>query len=686
MKDENGLPNEHPPITEADNVHLLKSGFGGFDAFVRKAGWLDKALGELAEIGGDDVRAGANRLRKQLASFEPSITMIGQVKAGKTTLVNAMIGRPGLLPADVNPWTSVITSLHLDPDPATAGSGANFRFFEREEWTRLLEKGGRIGELASRAGAGEELDKIREQIAAMREKSRSRLGRRFELLLGQEHDYAGYDAELVERYICLGDDYGDDDGEDNTQGRFADITKSADLHMLRPEAPLKLCIRDTPGVNDTFMVREQITIRAIRESRVCVVVLSAHQALSSVDLALIRLISNLKSRDVVIFVNRIDELSDPVQQIPEIRAAIRSTLESHEGPADAKVVFGSAYWGENALMGTLDRLAPESAEALLKLAEAQLEPGDETQSPLEFVWALSGIPALYDALSERIVEGDGQEAVERIARKAGNLLSSIETAQKFSELPRVVRLRLDRDDLAGRLDQIATQSLEMLEREFELQIRSYCNQLDSSHRNFLHRATASLVEHLENEGENVVWSYEPTGLRLLLRSACKAFAARVQRKARQVFEATASDLSVLYRQAFGMGQDFQIEAPSVPSIPPPVVIGQTIALDIRGNWWKRWWQRRRGYEAYASSFFEMIKAETDPVLQDLKITQADTVRMDANALLKEFLEEQRRVLLGLAENPESHMAERETQPERAETEERLKSIRNSMARLTRDAA
>ncbi len=71
---------------------------------------------------------------------------------------------------------------------------------------------------------------------------------------------------------------------------------------------MPLCIRDTPGVNDTFMIREQITIRAIRESRLCVVVLAAHQALSSVDLALIRMIANVKSREVIIVVNRIDEI------------------------------------------------------------------------------------------------------------------------------------------------------------------------------------------------------------------------------------------------------------------------------------------------------------------------------------------------------------------------------------------
>jgi hypothetical protein len=53
-----------------------------------------------------------------------------------------------------------------------------------------------------------------------------------------------------------------------------------------------------------------------------------------------------------------------------------------------------------------------------------------------------------------------------------------------------------------------------------------------------------------------------------------------------------------------------------------VVIGQTIALDIQGNWWRNWWRRRRGYAAYATEFYAMIEAETDPIVTDLKTTQA----------------------------------------------------------------
>jgi hypothetical protein len=45
-------------------------------------------------------------------------------------------------------------------------------------------------ELAARAGADEELKKVRTQIIAMRDKTKQRLGRKFELLLGQKHSYA----------------------------------------------------------------------------------------------------------------------------------------------------------------------------------------------------------------------------------------------------------------------------------------------------------------------------------------------------------------------------------------------------------------------------------------------------------------------------------------------------------------
>jgi len=644
------------PLSVAGNLALLKMGSPALDACLQKAAGLRAALGELAEIGDENIALSAKRLQQQLDDIEPSITMIGQVKAGKTSLVNAMVGWPDLLPADVNPWTSVVTSLHLNPDPKAKSNRAMFRFFDQSEWNRLLDKGGRIGELANRAGADDELEQITKQVAQMRAKSQARLGKKFELLLGQEHDYGYFDKDLIERYVCLGDDFGDDTDVSDNQGRFADITKSADLFLHRSELPMKMCIRDTPGVNDTFMMREQITIRSIRDSRICVVVLSAHQALSSVDMAIIRLISNIKSREVIIFVNRIDELNDPAAQVPEIRDSIRATLKKHQGPVDAQIIFGSAYWANNALSESLPKLSEDSALALCNWAEKELEYMPETQTPSEMIWELSGIPALYRSLSDRIAEGVAQEAIDKIARNAINLVNGVHASNQIASSHMVFDNHdgVDKDEITRTLDAIEDRSLKALESGFSSLTKDFHARIDRSHRSFLERATASLITHLDRHGENSVWQYNPMGLRVLLRSSYQIFGKRIQSTAQKAFESAATDISKIYSTSFGgADEDFQIEAPRTTRVPPPVFLGQTIALDLQGSWWKSWWKRRRGYQAFAAGFYRMIMEETDPIVEELKNKQAETICLNATGLLKEFLTDQRAILMSVLDQPDA---------------------------------
>lgn len=688
MNDESGFIEQSKAGRPAANTGLLADCFENLGGFVEKRCELRDVLRELGDISDDATRKSAARLKQQLDDIEPSVTMIGQVKAGKTSLVNAMVGWPELLPADVNPWTSVVTSLHISPKPHKLDERARFRFFETDEWERLLNNGGRLGELARRAGADGELEKVREQIEAMRQKSKTRLGKRFELLLGQSHAYDTFDEELVERYVCLGDEFGDADDAPSSQGRFAEITKSADLYLQRSEFPMRLCIRDTPGVNDTFMMREQITIGAIRDSRICVVVLSAHQALSSVDLALIRIISNIKSRHVIIFVNRIDELADPTKQTGEIEASIKATLEKHDGPKDAQIVFGSAYWANHAISGTLNKLSKESADSLLSWAEASLTDEEKADEPLNVVWKLSGVPALYNAIGERIAESEGKDELDQIARSTANLANGIKAANDWvascaDDMP---EFRMDRATLERELQTIVNHATISMNAEFDRIVEAHHAKLDRSHRNFLERATSSLIEHLEKHGEGKVWSYEPTGLRLLLRSAYQLFGAKVQRSMTAVFEASGNEMSELYRKALGADDDFAVAAPILPRIPPPVVIGQTIALDMKGSWWRNWWKRRRGYKAYAQNFYTMIMGETDPIVDDLKGTQVDAVRAAFAEALENFLNEQKTLLLGLLDQAEGGKASFVEAFGGRATEQRLTAIRDTMQNMTKDAA
>ncbi|MEL6376281.1 MAG: dynamin family protein [Pseudomonadota bacterium] len=603
---------------------------------------LRAAFDTLETLGGASIGKSMARMRREMDDFEPTITVLGQVKAGKTALVNAMAGWSDMLPSDVNPWTSVVTSLHLKPGEERSENGAKFRFMTDAEWDRLLSKGGRIGELASRAGAESELQKISEQIEMVRERARRRLGKKFEMLIGQEHEYGYFDKNLLEKYICLGDAFELDEEmpADAEQGRFAEILRSADLYLNSVMVPCNLCLRDTPGVNDTFMMREQITVQAIRDSRICVVVLSANQALTSVDMGLIRLISNLKSRNIVIFVNRIDELSEPARQVPEIKASIEKTLAQHNAPEGIEIIFGSAYWANVALSGDIEAMSRSSEGALLQWAEHAMTAHSQSDSGKDMVWGLSGVPGLFAALSERIDEDLGRPFLQKLSSNAITIVTSRQAAGK---------IKVDSANAAQSNPEVALQSLktvsnrhtEALREDLSILIEEFRGRTNRAHAQFIERATQSLITHLEQFGPKAGWKYDPAGLRILMRSAYTVLGKSVQKMSEERFESALGDIAEIYASAFGSAAEgVQLAMPETPTVPPPVTIGQTIALDFNDGWWMSWWQRMRGYEAFAGKFRQLIADETQDFMTQLQTVQTDEFYQKVIASLSEFFDQQ----------------------------------------------
>lgn len=638
----------------ARRVDLLAEAAAAFAPVAAELAELDAALGALIEAGGRSAAAPARKLRRRLRRAEPSVTMVGQVKSGKTSLVNAMLGAPGLLPADVNPWTSVVTTAHLSPEPPQDAAQAVFRFFEADQWERLTRRGGRIGELAGRAGADEEMAQVARQLGEMQEKSRRRLGDRFELLMGQSHAYGHVDADLIRRYVCLGDDFGDGDGgESDGQGRFADITRSADLYLHRPGFPMGLSIADTPGVNDTFLMREQITLQAIRDSRACVVVLSAHQAMSAVDMALIRMIAAIPSRDVVIFVNRIDELAETGVSVDEIEESVRETLAAHHGPAEADILFGSAAWAEAALTGTLAGMDRASAEALIAWAEAELGdlPCDETGAlDARAVWELSGVPALYAALAERAARTVARETAERVARSGLNLATALGAATRAPVRPQIGPDRGAAAEIAlpAEIDRLEEELMARLDAAFGALLPAFDARIARAKAGFVDRAVAALLEHLEAGGEAEGWTYDPAGLRVLLRTAHTVFARRARAAEAEICTEAAAGIAALYGRAFGAAaRDVAIVPPMPEPAPAPVFLGETIALDLSASWWSRWFSRRRGWRARADDLAALLDGECAHMAETLRRDHGAADLERARATLREFLAGQRRILLDL---------------------------------------
>jgi GTP-binding protein EngB required for normal cell division len=76
---------------------------------------LEAALGGLSALAGPDDRAALAELRDRLAQQVLRVLVAGEAKRGKSTLVNALLGRP-VLPSGVTPLTALATSVRYGRD------------------------------------------------------------------------------------------------------------------------------------------------------------------------------------------------------------------------------------------------------------------------------------------------------------------------------------------------------------------------------------------------------------------------------------------------------------------------------------------------------------------------------------------------------------------------------------------
>ena len=133
----------------------------------------------LSDLLGEHAAPLLEAASKQLHQRCCRIAVIGQIKAGKSTFINALAERPGFLPADINPWTAVVTALHFRDSPTPPEHAAVFHLFSADQWKDLAEGGGRLRELTERLVPGFQPDLLRAQLEVMRKRAERRLGSKF---------------------------------------------------------------------------------------------------------------------------------------------------------------------------------------------------------------------------------------------------------------------------------------------------------------------------------------------------------------------------------------------------------------------------------------------------------------------------------------------------------------------------
>jgi len=361
---------------------------------------------QLEGLADGDLKKRLEPIKGRLMQCETKVAVIGQVKAGKSSLINCLIRKPDFLPSDINPWTSIVTQLHFG-HPSGKDSGAIFRFFDEEQWYQLATRGGRLGELTEGLLEDYKSEQLFDQVDAMRERAKLRLGGKFEAMLGQSHQFNTISGDIMARYVCAGD-APEEQIVRPVAGRFSDITRTAEVFFEQDPFSCPICIMDTPGINDPLLIREEITQQSLETADFFVVVLSAHQSLTRVDLRLIRLLKALNQDQMVVFVNRVDEINASASELDELRKRIHRQLQQELNGKDVAVILGSSAWADYALNENDEYLEPDRLREFINsrgLAKQvrDLAPIDSPDAKTRAeAYVASGLGQLESALSDMI--------------------------------------------------------------------------------------------------------------------------------------------------------------------------------------------------------------------------------------------------------------------------------------------
>lgn len=408
-----------------------------------------------------EIDAQFSRIIERLGDASATISVVGQVKAGKSSLINALAGIGDLLPTEVNPWTAVITNLHFGSEGRQDGS-AEFQLFSEAEWGRMLGGGSDARRLAEELLPGFKSDVLDRQIREMQIKAQRRLGDLYHFLLGKQHKFNMVTPEILERYVSAG--YSDDDMSKSTAGKFSCITKSADVYLAPGPCKIPLTLSDTPGINDPFLVRDEITTNSLTKADIFVVALSAHQTMNAADIGLLKMLGHHPTKPTIVYVNRIDELDDTSVSVMMVLNNLEKRMAEEVGATNQTIVAGSAEWGRIAVNGSDDEVEQAMASGAVEryLKARRLKSGP---TPREKLFTASGLEMLTEKLSDFIADGRVRDVQEAAAA---------ETFASMNVLDRVLTERLNQ---AGSL--VATDNIEMISQDELRRINDRINLLTS---------------------------------------------------------------------------------------------------------------------------------------------------------------------------------------------------------------
>lgn len=292
----------------------------------------------------------ASEIIEKIESDVLTIGVIGQMKCGKSTFLNAFVFEDDVLPSATTPMTASLSIITYGEEKKIVAE-----FYSKEEWNEQKITANR--DLNEVQGNEFEVSKIR-AAKELVEKS-IKLGNSIEQYLGKEQEDS---FENLVDYV-------------GADGKYISITKSVKIYY--PKEYLKgVEIVDTPGMNDPIVSREERTKEFLSKADVVLMMLYAGRPFDATDHNI--LFENVRkcgTGKVLIGINKYD--------IPYMNGEEESVIKDY---VEKELVKACSEYRDDTISDILKEVDPVLISAnMALLSELPMSKVSENQT-YEFDW------------------------------------------------------------------------------------------------------------------------------------------------------------------------------------------------------------------------------------------------------------------------------------------------------------
>lgn len=323
------------------------------------------------------------------------VAVVGEMKAGKSTLLNALVFGRELLPAATTVCTAKLATVEYAESfegMATFVDRATF-----EAWEHDLRDLGSAAKLTAERRALEEL--VRDARA---------IGPELGSLLGQTRRFAEH--ELVD-YMAV-------------DGRLTPVVREIRLSVKHPLGP-KVRLVDTPGLWDPDRSRSKLTIDYLHRASVVIVVMYAGAPMSEQDYDMIaRLLMGAGLDRILVVLNKMDTVQAGKESavVEYVDAKLRDIRATHTATALASALANAQALPVSGLLGLVAATRGGCTDGAFHEDLLTERYGFETY---EQAWSLSGLQPLSTAIRELIANRDGRARIGSVIQKGRALLDDV---------------------------------------------------------------------------------------------------------------------------------------------------------------------------------------------------------------------------------------------------------------------